>query len=201
LAYSNFLTNNREKSVENFYDLIELDWENQDKYNFYIWAAYYRWGNHKESILILSQLLDSPEYKTDAYRYLLLNYQELEDEQKMVQIRQKLLWQDDLLESDFKSFYDIIFYEPFSTDSKYTIYNKYKQLSYDFVSVCYEDLWQKNDTCLCFIRFKQNIYTVRNIELFVFFQSQHYNDRRSYWIAYKRIGLNPDRPEIWFDYS
>jgi hypothetical protein len=25
LAYSNFLTNNREKSVENFYDLIELD--------------------------------------------------------------------------------------------------------------------------------------------------------------------------------
>jgi hypothetical protein len=142
------LTNNREKSVENFYDLIELDWENQDKYNFYIWAAYYRWWDNQKSILVLSQLLDSPEYKTDAYRYLLLNYQKLEDEQKMVQVRQKLLWQDDLVESDFKSFYDIVFYKPFATDSKYTIYNKYKQLSYDLVSVCYENLWKQNNTCL-----------------------------------------------------
>ncbi len=148
LAYSNFLTNNREKAIENFYDLIELDGENQDKYNFYIWAAYYRWWDNQESILVLSQLLDSPQYKTDAYRYLLLNYQKLEDEQKMIQVRQKLLGQDDLVESDFKSFYDIVFYKPFSTDSKYTIYNKYKQLSYDFVSVCYEDLWQQNNTCL-----------------------------------------------------
>jgi len=36
LAYSNFLTNNWEKSIENFYQLVKLDPENQDKYNFYI---------------------------------------------------------------------------------------------------------------------------------------------------------------------
>jgi hypothetical protein len=36
LAYSNFLTNNREKAIENFYELSSLDIENKDKYNFYI---------------------------------------------------------------------------------------------------------------------------------------------------------------------
>jgi hypothetical protein len=85
-------------------------------------------------------LLNNSKYKTDAYRYLLLNYIQLNDEEKKVQIRQKLLGQDDLQQSDFKNFYDIVFYEPFSTNSKYTIYNKYRQLSYDFVSMCYENL-------------------------------------------------------------
>lgn len=148
MAYSNFLTNNREKSIENFYDLVKLDYENQDKYNFYIWVSNYRWWNYQESIWILSQLLNNSEYKTDAYRYLLLNYIQLNDEEKKVQVRQKLLGQNDLQQSDFKNFYDIVFYEPFSTNSKYTIYNKYRQLSYDFVSMCYENLWQNNDTCL-----------------------------------------------------
>jgi hypothetical protein len=36
LAYSNFLTNNREKAIENFYTLISLDIGNKNKYNFYI---------------------------------------------------------------------------------------------------------------------------------------------------------------------
>ncbi len=148
VAYSNFLTNDREKAIENFYDLVELDDENQDKYNFYIGASHYRWWNNQESISVLSQLINSPVYKIDAYRYLLLNYQKLEDEQKMIQVRQKLLGQNNLVDSDFKNFYDVVFYQPFSTDSKYTTYSKHKQLSYDFVSVCYESLWQTNDTCL-----------------------------------------------------
>lgn len=148
VAYSTFLTNNREKAIENFYDLVELDDENQDKYNFYIWVSYYRWWNYQDSIWILSQLLNSPVYKTDAYRYLLLNYQSLWDEEKMVQIWQKLLGQNDLQASDFKSFYDYVFYKPFSEWTRYVVYNKHKQLSYDSVSMCYENLGQNNDTCL-----------------------------------------------------
>ncbi len=148
LAYSNFLTNNREKSIENFYELVEIDSENQDKYNFYIWVSHYRAGQYQESIWILSKLLNNSKYKTDSYRYLLLNYKALENESKMVQVRQKLLWQDNLQESDFKTYYDYVFYRPFSQDSKYTIYSKHKQLSYDFVSICYQDFWEKNDTCL-----------------------------------------------------
>ena len=148
LAYSNFLTNNRDKAIESFYELNSLDIENQDKYNFHIWVSYYRLWNYQKSILTLSQLANTSEYKLDSYRYLLLNYQKLEDEEKVVQLWQKILWQNNLKESDFKTFYDIVFYKPFSTDSKYTIYNKYRQISYDYVSTCYEKFGQKNDTCL-----------------------------------------------------
>lgn len=148
LAYSNFMTNNREKAIENFYDLVELDDENQDKYNFYIWVSYYRKGDYQDSISVLSQLLNTPVYKTDAYRYLLLNYQSLWDEEKMVQVWQKLLGQNDLQASDFKSFYDYVFYKPFSEWARYVVYNTHKQLSYDSVSMCYENLGQNNDTCL-----------------------------------------------------
>lgn len=148
LAYSNFLTNNREKAIESFYELNSLDIENQDKYNFHIWVSYYRLWNYQKSILTLSQLANTSEYKLDSYRYLLLNYQKLEDEEKMIQLWQKILWQNNLKESDFKTFYDIVFYRPFSTDSKYTIYNKYRQISYDYISMCYEKFGQKNDTCL-----------------------------------------------------
>lgn len=148
LAYSNFLTNNRDAAIENFYELNSLDIENKDKYNFYIWVSYYWLWNYEKSILTLSQPTNTDKYKLDSYRYLLLNYQQLWDEEKMVQIWQKILWQNNLKESDFKTFYDIVFYKPFSNNSKHKIYNKYKQISYDYVNTCYEKFGQKNDNCL-----------------------------------------------------
>ncbi|MBO4516368.1 hypothetical protein J5751_02845 [bacterium] len=60
------------------------------------------------------QLVNDPVYKTDVYRYLLLNYEQLDKSEKMVQIWQKLLGQYNLTESDFKYFYDTVFFKPFS---------------------------------------------------------------------------------------
>jgi len=148
LAYSNFLTNNREKAIENFYTLISLDIENKNKYNFYIWVSQYWLEEYTKSILTLSQITGDPNYKIDAYRYLLLNYQKLDDDEKIVQIWQKLLWQNDLKESDFQTFYDFVFFKDFANNQKNTIYKKYKQLAYDYVFACYEQFGQVNDTCL-----------------------------------------------------
>lgn len=148
LAYSNFLTNNWSKSAENFYELISLDLENKDKYTFYIWVSQYRLWENTKSVLTLSQLTSNSQYKTDAYRYLLLNYQKLKDESRMIQVWQKLLGQDDLTESDFKTFYDIVFYKDFANNTKHTLYRQYKQMSYDYVFICYDRFWQENDTCL-----------------------------------------------------
>ncbi len=148
LAYSNFLTNNREKSIENFYELVKLDSENQDKYNFYIWVSYYRWWNHRESILILSHLMDNEAYKTECYRYLISNYQALWDDSKTIQVRKKLLWQDDLSKSDFKNFYDIVFYRPLSEWKNHSIYKQERQLSYDFVGMCYDQFGTSEAICL-----------------------------------------------------
>ena len=148
LAYSNFLTNNREKAIENFYELNSLDIENKDKYNFYIWISQYWLWEYQKSILTLSQLTSNLTYKVDIYRYLLLNYDILQNEEKIVQILQKLLGQNNIGESDFKTFYDIVFYKPFAKNSNYNIYKKYKQMSYDYISVCYEKFGESNDTCL-----------------------------------------------------
>ncbi len=148
LAYSNFLTNNREKAIENFYTLISLDIGNKNKYNFYIWISQYWLGEYTKSILTLSQITSDPTYKMDSYRYLLLNYQKLDDDEKMVQIWQKLLWQDALKESDFQTFYDFVFFKDLGNKRKSSIYKKYKQLAYDYVFACYEQFGQSNDTCL-----------------------------------------------------
>lgn len=148
LAYSNFLTNNREKAIDNFYTLTSLDIENKNKYNFYIWVSQYRLGEHSKSILTLSQTVNDQKYKLDSYRYLLLNYQKLNDKEQMVQVWQKLLWQKNLKDSDFQTFYDFVFFQDFANNQKNVTYKKHRQLAYDYVLACYEQFGQSNDTCL-----------------------------------------------------
>ena len=66
----------------------------------------------------------------------------------MAQIWQKLLWEYNLTQSDFKYFYDTVFFMPFSKWEKSAIYEWYKQMSYDMVSICYDKFGYKNDTCI-----------------------------------------------------
>lgn len=147
LSYSNFLTQNREKAIDYFYKLGSLDTENYEKYNFYIWISYYRYGNYEKSIAALVPLLNT-SYKDDAYRYLLLDYEKIWDQNKMIQIWQKQLWTTKLKASDFRYFFDKVFFIPFSNGENFKIYKEYKQMAYDFVTQCYEKLWDQNDTCI-----------------------------------------------------
>lgn len=148
LAYSNFLTKNREKAISYLYDLWSLDIENKDKYDFYMWISYYWFWDYEKSIMTLLQISDKSTYKWDIYRYLLLDYEKLGQTEKMVQIRQKLLWEDSLMESDFKYFFDYSFYKPFSLWENSKVFMWYEQMSYDFISKCYDKFWYKNDTCI-----------------------------------------------------
>ena len=148
LAYSNFLTKDWDKAISYFYNLSSLDIENKNKYDFYLWISYYRKWEYENSITTLYQLITDSNYKIDVYRYLLLDYEQLNKYEKMVQIWQKLLWEYNLIESDFKYFYDIIFFKPFSQWEKSTIYENYRQISYDMVAMCYDKFGYKNDTCI-----------------------------------------------------
>ena len=148
LAYSNFLTKKRDKAISYFYNLSSLDIENKNKYDFYLWISYYRQWEYEKSLTTLYQLIGNSEYRIDVYRYLLLDYEKLGQKEKMVQIWQKLLGEYNLTESDFKYFYDIVFFQPFSQWEKSTIYENYKQISYDMVAMCYDKFGYKNDTCI-----------------------------------------------------
>lgn len=148
LAYSNFLTKNWDKAISYFFNLSSLDIENKNKYDFYLWISYYWKWEYENSVTTLYQLINDSTYKIDVYRYLLLDYEQLNKTEKMVQIWQKLLWEYNLTQSDFKYFYDTVFYKPFSKWEKSSIYEGYKQISYDMVSICYDKFGYKNDTCI-----------------------------------------------------
>lgn len=148
LAYSNFLTKNWDKAISYFYDLSSLDVESKNKYNFYLWISYYWKWDYSNSLTTLYQLIGDPVYKMDVYRYMLLSYEKLWQDEKMVQVWQKMLWDYGLIESDFKYFYDIVFFQPFAQWKESEIYENYSQISYDMVVACYDKFWLKNDTCI-----------------------------------------------------
>jgi len=73
LAYSNFLTHNREAAKEYFLKLADFDTANASLYKFLIGISYYRYGDYEQSILYLNQVTDAG-LQTDVYRYMLLSY-------------------------------------------------------------------------------------------------------------------------------
>lgn len=191
LAYSNFLTKNWEKAISYFYDLSSLDIENKNKYDFYLWICYYWKWEYESSLTTLYQLINDSTYKTDIYRYLLLNYEQLNNYDKMAQIRQKLLWEDSLTQSDFKYFYDIVFYKPFSKWEESPIYEAYKQMSYDTVSMCYDKFGYKNDTCLYWEVWFNIVNWFRvSVEENLIYLSENYPQASIYqalWDYYKKV--------------
>ena len=73
LAYTNFLTHNRESAKDYFLKLADFDTSNASLYKFLIGVSYYRYGDYEQSIIYLSQVTDS-HLKIDVYRYMLLCY-------------------------------------------------------------------------------------------------------------------------------
>ena len=73
LAYSNFLTHNREAAKDYFLKLADFDASNAFLYKFLIGICYYRYADYDQSLLYLNQVTD-PGLQIDVYRYMLLSY-------------------------------------------------------------------------------------------------------------------------------
>lgn len=148
LAYSHFLTNNRETSIDYFLKLIDIDKSKEDNYKFMIWVSYYRLDKNEESVLYLSQIKNKL-YQTDVHRYLILNYLEWNDIPKLVRTRQSLLWQNDLEKSDFYNYFYNTFYIPFRNQEPSSIYKENQTLAISFLDKCYQTFstWD-SDICI-----------------------------------------------------
>lgn len=143
LAYSHFLSNNRETAIEYFLKLRNFDENNKDMYNFLIWVAYYRNKEYSSSTVYLKQVQKTN--KTDTLRYLIQDYQELQAVEKEKETRNLLAKQNDISPSDFYLyFYNILFKSYFSMDQK-TI-TEYKELSSTMLENCKNRL-PENDIC------------------------------------------------------
>lgn len=146
LSYAHFVTNNRDTAIEYFLKLVNFDQNNKETYQFLIWTSYYRKRDYTSSILYLSQN-KSEKYQTDTIRYMISNYLEIQEYEKAIQSRQKLLGQNNIKNSDFFLYFYNTFYKGyFSQNTK--IYESNKQLSDLFLQECEKKLWIDNDVCL-----------------------------------------------------
>lgn len=135
LAYTNFLTHNREAAKDYFLKLADFDTTNTSLYKFLIGICCYRYGDYEQSILYLNQVTD-PGLLIDAYRYILLWYTQLDDTTNMIRMRHNILGQSDLQASDFALFFDHMFYIPFRTGKPFELYFDSPQLSDLYLGKC-----------------------------------------------------------------
>ncbi len=135
LAYTNFLTHNREAAKDYFLKLADFDTKNTFLYKFLIGVSYYRYGDYEQSILYLNQVTD-PALQLDVYRYMLLGYIQQEDTNNMTRLWQNILGQGDLQPSDFALFFDQMFYIPFRTGKPFAMYFDTPQLVDLYLGKC-----------------------------------------------------------------
>jgi len=147
LAYANFLSNHRDVAAEYFLKLVNFDKMNTDRYLFLVGVSYYRHGEYQKALLYLAQVTTSP-LLTDVYRYHLLSYIAMDDMDNAVRIRQKLLGQPDLQQSDFLMFFSIFFYQPYVNGQSFALFRTHTQLVTFYTDVCARVLWSGDSACL-----------------------------------------------------
>lgn len=147
LAYSHFLTNDRDAAIDYFFKLIDINPAKEENYKFMIWIAYYRNQKYEQSVLYISQV-KTKIYQTDVYRYLILNYIAWNDTDRLIRIRQSILWQDNLQKSDFYTFFYNFFFLPFKNQEIFAKYNQNPQLATSFLTKCYE-VFDSTDDDIC----------------------------------------------------
>ena len=135
LAYANFLTNSRDTSIEYLKKLMDIDPTNAEKYRFLMWIAYYRDEKYEQSVVMLS-LVKNEKLRTDAERYLIRNYIHLDQKTRLISIWNKILWYDNLVASDFYTYFYEAFYRPFSEWEHYQVYAYDGELANKMIRVC-----------------------------------------------------------------
>ena len=135
LAYANFLTNSRDTSIEYLKKLVDLDPNNAEKYRFLMWVAYY-WDEKYEQSIVMLSMIKSEHLRLDTQRYLIKDYLKLDQKTKLISIRNKLLWYENLVASDFYTYFYEAFYHPFSEWLPYQIYAFDTELANKMIRVC-----------------------------------------------------------------
>jgi len=185
LAYSNFLTNSWDTSIEYLKKLVDLDSNNAEKYRFLMWVASYRNEKYEQSVVMLSLVKDN-NLRLDAQRYLINNYLQLNQSNKLISSWNKLLWYKNLVASDFYTYFYEVFFHPYSEWSEYKLFALDTELANKMLRVCTMTL-PKDDRWVC------TYWTIgRNIALWQFDGIEQYllNLVSEYpqWYLYQALG-------------
>ncbi len=199
LAYTNFLTHNREAAKEYFLKLADFDTANQTLYTFLIGICHYRYGDYEQSIMYLNQVTD-PSLMVDVYRYMLLGYIQLEDTNNMLRMWHTLLGETNMQTSDFALFFDQMFFIPFRSGKPFALYFDNTQLVDLYLTRCSTLLsGSQADVCrygeLGLQLAKQNLSWMRDTLLTLtesYHQSHLYHLLGDYYVSLKQYTLAKD---------
>ena len=135
LAYANFLTNSWDTSVEYLKKLVDLDPNNTEKYRFLMWVASYRDEKYEQSVVMLSMIKDE-DLRLDTQRYLINNYLKLGQKNKLISTWNKLLGSENLVASDFYTYFYETFFHPYSEWEDFQLYAFDTELANKMLRVC-----------------------------------------------------------------
>jgi len=147
LAYANFLTNSWDISIEYLKKLIDLDPNNAEKYRFLMWVSSYWDEKYEQSVVMLSMIKDE-ELRLDTQRYLVNNYLKLDQKNKLISTWNKLLGSENLVASDFYTYFYETFFHPYSEWKEFQIYAFDPELANKMLRVCSITL-QNEDKAVC----------------------------------------------------
>ena len=135
LAYANFLTNSRDTSIEYLKKLVDIDPNNAEKYRFLMWVAYYRDEKYEQSVVMLSMIKDE-KLRLDTQRYLINDYLKINQKNKLISSRNKMLWYENLVASDFYTYFYETFFHPYSQWEEFELYALDIELANKMLRVC-----------------------------------------------------------------
>lgn len=135
LAYANFLTNSWDTSIEYLKKLVDIDPNNAEKYRFLIWVAFYRDEKYEQSVVMLSMIKDE-KLRLDTQRYLINDYLKLNQKNKLISSRNKLLGYENLVASDFYTYFYETFFHPYSQWKQFQLYAYDTELANKMLRVC-----------------------------------------------------------------
>ena len=147
LAYANFLTNSRDTSIEYLKKLEDLDPNNAEKYRFLMWIAFYRDEKYEQSVVMLSMIKDE-KLRLDTQRYLINDYIKLNQKNKLISSRNKLLWYEKLVDSDFYTYFYETFFHPYSEWEEFQLYAYDTELANKMLRICSVKL-QNEEKSVC----------------------------------------------------
>ena len=185
LAYANFLTNSRDTSIEYFKKLVDIDPNNAEKYRFLMWIAFYRDEKYEQSVVMLSLIKDE-KLRLDTQRYLINNYLKLNQKNRLISTRNKLLWYESLVSSDFYTYFYETFFHPYAEWAEYQLYAFDTELANKMLRAC-STILPEGDRVVC------TYWTIgRNIALWQFDGIEQYllNLVAEYpqWYLYQALG-------------
>ena len=147
LAYANFLTNSWDTSVEYLKKLVDLDPNNAEKYRFLMWVAFYRDEKYEQSVVMLSMIKDE-KLRLDTQRYLINDYLKLDQKNKLISTWNKLLGSENLVASDFYTYFYETFFRPYSEWAESQLYAYDTELANKMLRVCSITL-QNEEKAVC----------------------------------------------------